>query len=57
VNDEPEVGVHYGDSQPPIDYLSFLYSIFAIHVCGIVGILVPQLMSAAASTCRSSSRA
>ena len=44
VNDEPEVGVHYRDSQPPIDYFSFLYSIFAIHVCGIVGILVQQLM-------------
>ena len=31
----PEVGVHYGDAQPGIDYFSFLHAILAIHVCGV----------------------
>ncbi len=40
--DAPEVGVHYGDAQPGIDYFSFLHAILAIHVCGVVGILLHQ---------------
>jgi len=42
--DRPEVGVHYGEAQASIDYFSFLYAIFAIHVSGVVGILVQQFM-------------
>ena len=38
----PEVGVHYGEAQPGIDYFSFLHAIFAMHVCGVLGILVFQ---------------
>ena len=38
----PDVGVHYGDAQPGIDYFSFLHAILAIHVCGVVGILAHQ---------------
>ena len=38
----PEVGVHYGDAQPGIDYFSFLHAILAIHVCGVIGILAHQ---------------
>jgi glutamate:Na+ symporter, ESS family len=38
----PEVGVHYGDAQPRIDYFSFLHAILAIHVCGVIGILAHQ---------------
>ena len=40
--DAPEVGVHYGDAQPGIDYFSFLHAILAIHVCGVIGILAHQ---------------
>jgi ESS family glutamate:Na+ symporter len=40
--DAPEVGVHYGEVQSPIDYFSFLSAILAIHVCGAIGILVQQ---------------
>jgi glutamate:Na+ symporter, ESS family len=43
--DEPEVGVHYGEAHPPrIDYFSFLHAILAIHISGVVGILVQQFM-------------
>ena len=41
--DAPEVGVHYGDAQPGIDYFSFLHAILAIHVCGVIGILAPSV--------------
>ncbi|HTO49275.1 MAG TPA: sodium/glutamate symporter [Burkholderiales bacterium] len=40
--DAPEVGVHYGDAQPGIDYFSFLHAILAIHVCAVIGILVHE---------------
>ncbi|MET1083840.1 MAG: sodium/glutamate symporter [Burkholderiales bacterium] len=40
--ESPEVGVHYGDAQPGIDYSSFLHAILAIHVCGVIGILAHQ---------------
>jgi len=42
----PEVGVHYAEPRPQIDYVSFLRAILAIHVCGIVGILVHQALTA-----------
>jgi ESS family glutamate:Na+ symporter len=45
VDDAPAVGVHYGEAQPRIDYFSFLRAILAIHVCGIVGILVQQMLA------------
>ena len=48
--DTPEVGVHYEQVQPQIDYGSFLRAILAIHVCGIVGILVHQALTAAGFT-------
>ena len=35
--------MHYGEAQPPIDYFSFLRDL-AIHVSGVVGILVQQFM-------------
>jgi ESS family glutamate:Na+ symporter len=38
--DAPEVGLHYGDAQPGIDYFSFLQAILAIHVSAVIGILV-----------------
>jgi ESS family glutamate:Na+ symporter len=34
-----EVGVHYGEAAPTIDYFSFLRAWLAIHVCCIAGIL------------------
>ena len=43
--DAPEVGVHYAEPQPQIDYMSFLRAILAIHVSGIVGILVHQALT------------
>ena len=43
---DAEVGVHYAEPQPQIDYMSFLQTILAIHVCGIVGILVHQALAA-----------
>jgi glutamate:Na+ symporter, ESS family len=43
--DAPEVGVHYGEAQPGIDYFSFLHSILAIHVCAVPGILVHQWLT------------
>lgn len=43
--DAPEVGVHYAEPQPQIDYMSFLRAILAIHVSGIVGILVHQVLT------------
>ena len=44
--DAPEVGVHYAEPQPQIDYMSFLRAILAIHLSGIVGILVHQALTA-----------
>ena len=43
-NDAPAVGVHYGEAEPRIDYFSFLRAVLAIHVCGILGILVQQAL-------------
>lgn len=40
--DVPEVGVHYGDAQPGIDYFSFLRALLAIHVSGFLGLLAHQ---------------
>ena len=45
--DAPDVGVHYGEPQPRIDYFSFLHAILAIHVCGVLGILVYQWLTSA----------
>jgi ESS family glutamate:Na+ symporter len=42
--DAPEVGVHNGEAQSPIDYFSFLSAILAIHLCGAIGILIQQGM-------------
>ena len=42
----PDVGVHYGDPQPGIDYMSFLNAVLAIHLSGIVGILAYQALLA-----------
>ena len=33
----PDVGVHYDDTRPGIDYFSFLHAILAIHICGVSG--------------------
>ena len=33
----PEVGLHYGDPPPAIDYFSFLRALFAIHACAVLG--------------------
>ena len=38
----PDVGVHYGDTQPRIDYFSFLNAVLAIHLSAILGIVVYQ---------------
>ena len=38
-DDAPEVGVHYGETRPVIDYFSFLHSILAIHVSAVLGVL------------------
>ena len=46
----PEVGVHYGEPEPRIDYFSFLRAILAIHVSGIVGMLVHQALASAGFT-------
>ena len=46
----PEVGVHYDDAPPRIDYFSFLQSILAIHVSGVIGILVHQWLASAGVT-------
>lgn len=43
----PQVGVDYRDTQPAIDYFSFLRAILAIHVCGAVGIVSHQGLAAA----------
>ena len=40
IGDAPEVGVHYGDAEPGIDYFSFLHAILAIHGAPRSGILV-----------------
>jgi ESS family glutamate:Na+ symporter len=44
-DDTPEVGVHYGDPRPVIDYFSFLHSILAIHVSAVLGILVHRWLT------------
>jgi ESS family glutamate:Na+ symporter len=47
----PDVGVHYGEAvAPSIDYFSFLQAILAIHICGIVGILVHQWLASVGFT-------
>lgn len=38
----PDVGVHYGDPEPTIDYFSFLRAILAIHISGAIGIVAHQ---------------
>jgi ESS family glutamate:Na+ symporter len=40
--DTPEVGVHYGTASTPIDYFAFLRAVLAIHLSGIIGILLHQ---------------
>jgi len=40
----PEVGVRYGDARPAIEYFSFLRAILAIHLSGVVGILMYQVL-------------
>ena len=42
-----EVGVHYGGDAPPSDYFSFLRAILAIHISGVIGILVHQWLASA----------
>ena len=37
--DVSEVGVHYGEPAPAIDYFSFLRAILAIHISGAIGIV------------------
>ena len=46
----PQVGVHYAEPQPHIDYFSFLRSILAIHVSAVIGILVYQALVSAGVT-------
>jgi ESS family glutamate:Na+ symporter len=41
----PAVGVTYGDAEPQIDYLSFLRAVLAIHLSGVIGILVHQWLT------------
>jgi len=43
--DTPEVGVHYGDARPGIDYFSFLHAILAIHLSAVPGVLVHQWLT------------
>jgi glutamate:Na+ symporter, ESS family len=50
IGDAPEVGVHYGDAQPGIDYFSFLHAILAIHVCAASGILVHHWLTSVGVT-------
>lgn len=38
----PDVGVHYGDPEPTIDYFSFLRAILAIHLSAALGVVVHQ---------------
>ncbi len=41
----PDVGVHYDDTRPGIDYFSFLHAILAIHICGVIGVLANQWLA------------
>ncbi len=41
----PEVGVHYGDPEPTIDYFSFLRAILAVHVSAALGIVVHEWLT------------
>jgi ESS family glutamate:Na+ symporter len=41
-DDAPEVGVRYGEAAPVINYYTFLQAILAIHVSGVIGILLHQ---------------
>lgn len=43
--DAPDVGVHYGDPEPAIDYFSFLRAILAIHVSGALGIAAHEWLA------------
>jgi len=38
--DAPDIGVTYGGERPTIEYFSFLQAILAIHLSGVVGILL-----------------
>ena len=46
----PQVGVHYAEPQPRIDYFAFLRAILAIHVSAVIGILVYQALVSASVT-------
>jgi glutamate:Na+ symporter, ESS family len=48
--DTPEVGVHYGDTRPGIDYFSFLHAILAIHVSAALGILAHHWLTSVGVT-------
>lgn len=43
--DKPDVGVQYGEAPPPIDYFSFLHAVLAIHLSGVVGIVVHEWLA------------
>jgi ESS family glutamate:Na+ symporter len=45
--DTPEVGVHYGEPAPSIDYFSFLRAILAIHISGALGIVAHAWLTSA----------
>jgi ESS family glutamate:Na+ symporter len=49
-DDAPEVGVHYGEARPGIDYFSFLHAILAIHVSAALGVLVHQWLTSVGIT-------
>ena len=42
----PAVGVRYGQPPPRIDYFAFLNAVLAIHLCGILGILLHHALGA-----------
>lgn len=46
----PEVGVHYGEAPPRIEYFSFLQALLAIHLSGILGIIVHEWLASAGIT-------
>lgn len=41
----PDVGVHYGDPEPTIDYFSFLRAVLAIHLSAAIGIVVHEWLA------------
>jgi glutamate:Na+ symporter, ESS family len=41
----PEVGVHYGEAAPGIDYFSFLRALLAIHVSALLGVVAHEGLS------------